>query len=466
MIDNVVPTFSNYGKQFQEKLAFLILEDRVFADRMQEVLDVEFFETKYLQGFVSRVFDYKIKFKTHPARSTMEVLLRTSLEKENEILQKQMRDYYARMVSYNVIDDGEFVKSESLDFCRKQKLHEAMMKSASLIKSNSFDEISKIINNALKAGSEIDPGHDYLKDFEKRYVENVRNPIPTGWDKIDELTSGGLGRGEYGLIMAPTGAGKSMLLIHLGTNAIKKGLNVVFYTLELSAAVIGLRFDACLSGVPVDELKNNKDKLLDIVTNVPGKLIIKQYPKKSVSMMTIKTHLARLKSQGFTPDMIVLDYLDLLKASSVKKELRFEVGETYDEFEAVCQEDNIVGWTASQTNRTGFNVDVVQMEQTSEAINKNFGSYLTLGLARTGEDKNKNTGRLSICKNRSGPDGMAFNIFMDPANVDIKILEEYDPRASRKSLVNANEEKRRMREKYNKFKTNGGSDNNDNGTSK
>ena len=96
------------------------------------------------------------------------------------------------------------------------------------------------------------------------------------------------------------------------------------------------------------------------------------------------------------------------------------------------------------------------MEQTSEALNKNFGSYLTLGLARTQEDKNKNTGRLSVCKNRNGPDGMTFNIFMDPSNVDIRILGDFDPRKDISSLVDVEEQKRRMRAKYKKYKENNG----------
>ena len=141
-----------------------------------------------------------------------------------------------------------------------------------------------------------------------------------------------------------------------------------------------------------------------------------------------------------------------MKASVSRKELRHEVGDSYDEFEAVCQEDKLVGWTASQTNRSGYGSNVISMEQTSEAINKNFGSYLTLGLARTQEDKNKNTGRLSVCKNRNGPDGMTYNIFMDPANVDIKILDEYDPRSAPQSMVDPEEQKRRMQAKYKKYK--------------
>src|SRR3972149_388804 len=223
-------------------------------------------------------------------------------------------------------------------------------------------------------------------------------------------------------------------------------MNVVFYTLELSSETIGLRFDACLTGIPIDELKNNKDKVFKKIETVKGQLIIKQFPKKSASIFTVKNHLARLRNQNFKTDMVALDYIDLLKSSSIKtKELRHEIGESYDEFEAICQENQLVGWTASQTNRLGLTASTIDMSQTSEALNKNFGSYLTLGLARTQEDKNKNTGRLSICKNRSGPDGMTYNIFMDPANVDIRIIDEYDSQKAPITLVNAEEQKRRMR---------------------
>ena len=455
--ENVVatPSFTSFGKTFQERLAFLILEDRVFSDRMLEVLNIEFFELKYLQVFTDRIFDYKNKFRTHPSREAIEILLRTSLEKENDILKKQIRDFYAKMVSESNIGDSEFIKTESLDFCRKQKLAEAMIKSSSLIKTNSFDEISKVINNALKAGAEIDNGHDYIKDFEKRYVENVRNPIPTGWDKIDELIGGGIGRKEYAIVLASSGGGKSMILTHVAANALKLGHNVIFYTLELSPEVIGLRFDACLTGIPIDELKDNKKDVISDIQKIEGNLTIKHFAKKSASMVTVRNHISRMKNQGFVPDLIVLDYLDLLKPSKVRQELRHEIGETYDEFETMCQEENVAGFSASQVNRSAYNSSVITLEQTSEALNKNFGCYLTLGLSRTQEDKVKNTGRLTICKNRNGPDGMSFNIFMDAATVDIKVIDDYDPKQNVVSLVNEEETKRRMRVKYEKFKNGG-----------
>ncbi len=448
-------SFSQYGKSFQDRLSFLILEDRIFSDRMSEVLKVEFLESKYLQWFVDKIFEYKKQFKVHPSRDTMDTLIRSTLSAENELLQKQVVEYYTRMIT-TTIDNADYIKKESIDFCRKQKLHEGMLKSVPLLKTNSFEAIRKIINDSLKAGEEIDSGHDYLADFEKRYVENVREPITTGFPEIDKITNGGIGRGEYSILLAATGAGKTMMLVSMAAAALKDGKNVVFYTLELRSEVIGLRFDACLSGIPIDELKDKKDEILLKIKGVSGKLIIKHYPKKSASLATIKLHQDRLRSQGFITDEIVVDYLDLLKPISVKKELRMEIGETNDEFEALCQENNIAGITASQVNRTGASSNLVLMEHTSEAFNRHFGSYLTLSLTRNNIDKQNNTGKIAVLKNRNGYDGMAYNIFMDPAIVDIKIIGEYDPDKDSSSQIDPEEEKRRLKEKYKKFKQNYG----------
>ena len=109
-------------------------------------------------------------------------------------------------------------------FCRKQKLKEAIVKSVKLLQKSSFDDVSKVINDALKLGANNDYGYDYVKDFEERFQIKARNPITTGWDQIDLICRNGLGRGELGVVIAPTGAGKSMVLVHLGAEALKLSL--------------------------------------------------------------------------------------------------------------------------------------------------------------------------------------------------------------------------------------------------
>ena len=182
-------SFAKFGTSFQESLVHLIFEDRVFSDQIREVLDVEFLEVKYLRLFLKRMFAHRDKYGTHPSRDAMTTLLRTELDEENEVVVKQVREYFARILAANSqVKDSEYIKSVSLEFCKKQKLKEALLESADLItraSSTSYDEVRKKIDCALKLGSENNFGYDYLADFESRFELKSRDPITTGWKKID-----------------------------------------------------------------------------------------------------------------------------------------------------------------------------------------------------------------------------------------------------------------------------------------
>jgi replicative DNA helicase len=456
-MDNQVG-FSKYGKAFQESLVQLIVEDRPFADQIEEVLDTNFFELKYLRVFVSKLFQYRKKYGVHPTMKILASVLRTDLENHNAGVQKQVRDYFTRIVSTEVQDEG-YIKDTSLDFCKKQKLKEALMQSVDLIQNSSYEEVRTLIDNALKLGTDNNFGHDFKKDFEARYEVKARNPITTGWEKIDSLTKNGLGMGELGVVIAPTGAGKSMALAHLGAHAVKAGKNVVHYTLELSEAVTGQRYDSCISAIPLSTLFHRKDEVLESISDVDGSLIIKEYPTKTASANTIRTHLQKLKKRNHKIDMIIVDYADLLKSTSNFREKRDELGSIYESLRAIAQENKCPVWTASQTNRTGLNAEVVTMESISEAFNKCFVADFICSISRTIKDKNANTARLFIAKNRNGPDGLVFPMFMDTSAVQIKVLAQVEtpvitPAMNPGDLTSALKEKYKMHRKFMKEKQN------------
>jgi len=456
-MDNQVG-FSKYGKAFQESLVQLIVEDRPFADQIEEVLDTNFFELKYLRVFVSKLFQYRKKYGVHPTMKILASVLRTDLENHNAGVQKQVRDYFTRIVSTEVQDEG-YIKDTSLDFCKKQKLKEALMQSVDLIQNSSYEEVRTLIDNALKLGTDNNFGHDFKKDFEARYEIKARNPITTGWEKIDSLTKDGLGMGELGVVIAPTGAGKSMALAHLGAHAVKAGKNVVHYTLELSEAVTGQRYDSCISAIPLSTLFHRKDEVLETISDVEGSLIIKEYPTKTASANTIRTHLQKLKKRNHKIDMIIVDYADLLKSTTNFREKRDELGSIYESLRAIAQENKCPIWTASQTNRTGLNAEVVTMESISEAFNKCFVADFICSISRTIKDKNANTARLFIAKNRNGPDGLVFPMFMDTSAVQIKVLAQVEtpvvtPAMNPGDLTSALKEKYKMHRKFMKEKQN------------
>ena len=315
--------FSKYGKSFQEKLCMVILDDRSFADQIEEVLDINFLELNYLKLFLTKVFSYREKYGVHPSRDIMKTILRSDLDAENELTAKQVREFYVRSQIAN-LTDVEYIKDTSLDFCKKQNLKSAMVKSIGLLQNSSYDEISQVINDSLRLGMNNDEGYDWKKDFEERFKPRFRNPISTGWDLIDNISKGGLGQKELGVVIAPTGAGKSMVLVHLGTQALKAGKTVVHYTLELQDTVIASRYDSCLTKVPLGNLMSFKEKIYEEVQDIEGRLIVKEYPTKSATTHTIKTHLEKLKMRNIDVDMIIVDYADLLRPVRTQREKRNE----------------------------------------------------------------------------------------------------------------------------------------------
>jgi len=441
--------FSKYGKSFQEKLCMVILDDRPFADQIEEVLDVNFLELNYLKLFLNKIFNYRKKYGVHPSRDIMKTILRSELDSESELTAKQTREYYVRS-QITDLTDVEYIKDTALDFCKKQNLKSAMVKSISLLQNSSFDEISQVINDSLKLGIDSDEGYDYKKDFEERFKPRFRNPISTGWDLIDNIFKGGLGQKELGVVIAPTGAGKSMALVHLGTQALKEGKTVVHYTLELQDTVVASRYDSCLTQIPLESLGVFKEKIYEEVQDIEGKLIVKEYPTKTASTQTIRNHLEKLKMRDVHVDMIIIDYGDLLRPVRYLKEKRNELESIYEELRAIASEYQCPVWTASQTNRSGLNAEVITMESISEAFNKCFVADFIFSISRTIDDKTTNGGRMFVAKNRNGPDGIVFPLFMDTSNVCIKVLE---PSAEDELVeVSVRKQKANLVEKYNKFK--------------
>ena len=447
-MENKKPSFSKFGKDFQESLCQMILQDRPFADQIMEVLDINFLELHYLRVFVKKIFEYREEYGVHPTYRIMISVIRAELDDENAATQQQLRNYFARIHNAEV-SGSDYIKKISLEFCRKQKLKEAMIKSVPLLEKSSFDEIAKIINDAIKLGDHSDHGYDYLKDFERRFEIKARNPISLGWNEIDGLCKGGLGKGELGVVIAPTGAGKSMALVHLGAEALKANKTVVHYTLELADTVVAGRYDSCLTKIPLSQLHSFKEEIYEQVQDIEGTLIVKEYPTKSASTRSLRTHLEKLKMRDIHPDMVIVDYGDLLRPVSAQKEKRNELESIYEEMRGLAKEFECCLWTASQTNRSGLNAEVITMESISEAFNKCFVADFIFSLSRTVEDKQANTGRVFVAKNRNGPDGLVFPISMQTANVQIEVLK---PTGEEQSMITARDQSEVLKEKYKKFR--------------
>jgi replicative DNA helicase len=439
---------STYGYSFQCKLIASLFKDRVFLQQIIDILDPSYFESEANISIVQNIKDYFFEYKQSP---TMEVMSVKIKEIDNDMLRTQVVEHLKD--SYKQLDapDLEFVKEQTIKFCKNQVLKSAIMESVNLLARGEYDQIKMTIDAAMKAGLEKAIGHEYIEHVDERYLESVRNTVATGWDVVDDIADGGLGKGELGVMVAPSGIGKSWALVNVGAAAVKAGLNVIHYTLELNEAYVGLRYDAVLSGIQAQELKYHIDEVKDIVGKLKGNLIVKYYPTKGGTVNTLASHIEKCRMQGYDPDLIIVDYADLLRGHG--KEVRHELGNIYEDLRGLAGEQEIPCWTASQANRSALSDDIIGAEKIAESYAKIMTADLVISLSRKIEDKLANTGRWHIIKNRFGQDGITFPSKMNASNgqIDIHTPDSLDGQEAQQNMDNHSEYLRKvLKSKYDK----------------
>jgi replicative DNA helicase len=272
---------------------------------------------------------------------------------EGDMLKTTIVENIRELIKFAEAEDSQFIKDKTLDFCKNQKLKAAILKSVELLKSGKYDEIKSGIDEAMKAGSDKNIGHEYIQDIAARFVENKRNTIPTPWDIINEIMDGGLGTGEMGVFVAPAGIGKSMALVNIAASAVKKGLNVIYYTLELAETYVGARFDSHYTGIPTQDLKFHQEEVESCLKGIKGNLVIKYYPTKTATVNTLAAHIDKCIMQGMKPDIVIVDYADLLRDTGVKGSVRNDImlGNIYEDLRGLAGTYQVPLYTASQANR-------------------------------------------------------------------------------------------------------------------
>jgi len=412
---------SGFGFKFQAKIISCIMTDATFVSQIYDLLKTEYFDSESIKFLADRSLEY---FKKHKKIPTIDVLKVFIDGVEDKLLKQEIVNTLKEAVKSATASDLDFIKETTLDFCKNQELKSAILESVQLLKTGDYDSIKNIIDSALKIGMNSDIGMDYLENVEIRYQEDSRHPLSTGWNVIDEITKGGLAAGELGVAIAPSGAGKSWLLSSLGANALKQGKTVVHYSLELSENYTGLRYDCILTGISLDKIHLHVDKVKETLGQIPGKLIIKWFPTKSVSLMGLRSHLTKLKMLGTEPDLVIIDYADLLKFGNSKMAKHEILEALYEDLRGFAGENKIPIWTVSQSNREGLNDDIIEADKAAGAYAKIFPADFVMSLSRKAQDKLSNTARLHIIKNRFGVDGVTFPVYMDTSRGVINVHSE------------------------------------------
>ena len=410
---------SDYGWGFQVKVLAAMFTDRLFLQQISDIIRAEYFESDANSWLLDIILTHFREYKTPPSKDVLKVKI---TEIENDILKATVLEQLKDVFRYMESDDLTFVKDEILKFCKNQEIKQAIMDSVSLLKHGNFDEIKSKIDSAMKAGADTNIGLEYVIDVAARYNEAARHTITTGWDVIDDLMDGGLAPGELGVVMAPAGIGKSWLLINIGANAVKDGKTVIHYTLELNENYVGQRYDSVFTGIPAQNLKNYREDIESKMLTLKGDLIVKYFPTKSVGVMGLKAHIEKTIMLGKKPDLVIVDYGDLLKVN-IKKDKHEALEDLYEELRGMAGEYEIPVWTASQAGRSALEDDIIEADKIASSYGKVMVADFLMSLSRKVEDKMSGTGRGHVIKNRFGPDGITLPCKINTNNGQFQFFE-------------------------------------------
>ena len=410
------------GTHYQNKLIHVFCEDRSgFSEQIVDVLNTEYFD-----GFQQVLVKHAVKYYNDRGTIIRFDTLRDRVSfNEKGITRDQLLGLIDKIAELE-IEDAKEVQETSTEFFIKRHMREAILQAAADWKNNKWDAIQKNIEEALKAGQPKDSGHDYFKDVNKRLSKDFRVPIPLMAD-LDELIGGGVSPGEIAVVIAPPGGGKSMALVKFAATALLNGKKVVYYTLELSEEVVGQRFDSCINDIKLNHVWEYPEYItesLEDVAALGGGLKIKEFLEGGVTVNTIKSHLKTLEIEGFVPDVILVDYLGLMKPLGSYAEKRHALTDIAESLRNIANNYRVPVLTAHQTNRSAIQEERITTAHIGESLGIIATVDLALGIGRPDEMKEDNQAMLGIIKNRMGQDGVYKLLDFDTSRVYLAFANE------------------------------------------
>ena len=416
--------FDYLGSTFQIQLLNQIIVDKDFSRSIIDVIENNYFENKYFKIIIQMIKEYYSKYEHTPTFDTLEQITKSELQQE--LASKIVLDTLTKIKDAPT-EGQEFVQEKALKFCKQQELQKAITKAQKVIDGGEFenyDTLEALVREALQVGEREDGTEDVFNNLDDVLNEDYRHPIPMGIPGIDRLLKGGLARGEIGVILAPTGVGKSTLLTKISNHAFNLGYNVLQIFFEDNPKIIQRKHITLWTKVHPDELTIKKEEVMakvkEIKDSMENKLILKKLPSDTVTMLQIKGQIRKMIADGIKIDMVLLDYIDcVVPDKNLGDEWKSE-GSVMRAFESMCHELDLVGWTATQGNRSSISSDVVTTDQMGGSIKKAQVGHVIITVAKSLQQKEMKLATIAITKSRIGDDGVVFeNCKFDNGMLDI-----------------------------------------------
>ena len=416
--------FDYLGSSFQIQLLNQIILDSNFSRSIVDVIEPNYFENKYFKLIIQMIKEYNQKWDSVPTFDTLEQIAKSEFQQENVV--KVVIDTIKKIKDAQ-LSGGEFVQEKALKFCKQQELQKAITKAQKVIDGGefeSYDTLEEMIREALQVGVRDDGMLNVFSNLDDVLNEDFRHPIPMGIPGIDRLLKGGLAKGEIGVVLAPTGVGKSTILTKIANHAFNLGNNVLQIFFEDNSKVIQRKHFTLWTKIHPDDLSKKKDEVIKKVKEIEQKmdnqLILEKLPSDTMTMSQIKNIVRKKIAEGVKIDMILLDYIDcIVPEKNLGDEWKSE-GSVIRAFEAMCHELNLAGWTATQGNRSSISSDVVTTDQMGGSIKKAQVGHVIITVAKSMQQKEMKLATIAITKSRIGDDGIVFeNCKFDNSMLDI-----------------------------------------------
>lgn len=411
----------NYNYDIQKLYLEMFLSDAETFARCQNIFDPENFDQK-LKETAEFITKYVDDYKVIPDAA----IVNASCGKELQSVNLPKENY-------------EWLMDEFENFSRHKALERAILQSADLLEKGEYNPVEKLIKDAIQISLNKDMGTDYFEDPRARLtkLKDGNGQISTGWPSIDRKLYGGFNRGELNIFCAGSGGGKSLFLANLGVNWALAGMNVLYLTFELAEGLVGMRIDSMMTGITTREIFKNIDDVelkVKMMGRNAGSIQIKYMPSGK-NCNDIRAYLKEYQvKKGVKPDVILIDYLDLMMPLSVKvspSDLFVKDKYVSEEIRNLAMETQCITVTASQLNRSAVEEIEFDHSHISGGLSKIMTADNVIGIFTSRAMKERGRYQIQFMKTRSSA-GVGQKVELD-FNVDtLRITDtgdEYDDRS-------------------------------------
>jgi len=417
----------DFSENIQRGILFLSKYNRDFYLQIASLVKDDYFEFPIHGKIFSTIGRHYEKYNSLPTDDFIVEEVKKIKEGREPLSDYVDELHHINTMDTSSIDNVEFYLDIVESFARKEAMKSAITESIGLMKNDRIEEIESVVRKALTVNRSVDYGHMYFDDikgrFDRLFKDAEGERFRLVFSTLNRELEGGLSRKELAMVVAPPGVGKSLYLVNQGVQALMENRKVLYVSLEMSEDKIAQRFDSVTTLIQQRNLKEKfsmVNERLDVFKGEfpDSRLVIKEFPTGCATVNALRSLLVQLKSyEDFVPDILLLDYLELMRPTREGMAEYQAQQRISEELRGLAVENNILVWTATQTNRQGRSVKLITDAELADAYGKIRTCDYAISLNQTEEEFDDGRMRAYVMKSRNGKQR-----FIVPVEIDYSIL--------------------------------------------